>query len=182
MSTTTARKLDKIRRYSISLGRLARFLFVVTLLGAAVSLMFLLLQPGKWVGPMNVMGIQFTGIAVDGTVRAVAVLTVLLSTGVLANFFFHAIKLFGLYSAGEYFTAESVHHIRQIGITLLLVPAIWLIGALAAWIFGRDLPPGAGMALVSAPIGQLVSGIIVIFVSWLMDLARELREEQDLVV
>jgi hypothetical protein len=106
----------------------------------------------------------------------------LLSTGLLARFFSHAIKLFGLYSVGVYFTAESVNHIRQIGITLLLVPAVWLIGPLSAWIFGADFSPDAGISLVSAPMGQLISGIIVIFVSWLMDLARELREEQDLVV
>jgi hypothetical protein len=174
MTMTTARKLERIRRYSISLRRLAGFLFVITLLGAVVSLLFILLQPGKWVGPMDVIGIRFTGIAVHGTVRAFAALTVLLSAGVLARFFFHAIKLFGLYSQGMYFTAQSVAHIRQLGITLLLVPAVWLIGPLAVLVLGSAASPDAGVSLVSAPTGQLFSGFIVIFVSWLM--------EQDLVV
>ena len=153
-----------------------------TLLGAAVSLLFILFKPGKWAGPMDVIGIRFTGIPVDGTVRAVAALTVLLSAGVVARFFLHAIKLFGLYSQGAYFTAESVAHIRQLGITLMLVPGVWLIGPLAVLILGSATPPEPGVSLVSAPTGQLFSGFIVIFVSWLMDLARELREEQDLVV
>jgi Protein of unknown function (DUF2975) len=182
MTMTTARKLERIRRYSISLRRLARFLFVVTLLGAVVSLLFILFQPGKWVEPMDVIGIRFTGMGADGTVRAFAALTVLLSAGVLARFFFHAIKLFGLYSRGAYFTAQSVAHIRQLGITLMLVPGVWLIGLLAVLTHGSATSPEAGISLVSAPTGQLVSGLIVIFVSWLMDLARELREEQELVV
>jgi hypothetical protein len=29
---------------------------------------------------------------------------------------------------------------------------------------------------------QLISGMIIIVVSWIMDVGRELREEQDLVV
>jgi len=180
MSMTTARKLERIRRYSISLRRLARLLLVVTLLGAAISLLLILV--GRWAAPVNIIGIRFSGIASDGTVRAVAALTVVLTAGIVAKFYFHSIKLFGLYAEGVLFTAESVAHIRQIGVTLLLVPAVWLVGALGALILGSQATADAGIALVSAPMGQLVSGIIVIFVSWLMDLARELREEQDLVV
>ena len=182
MSMTTARKLERIRRYSISLRRLARFLFVVTLLGAAVSLMFILFRPDRWFGPMDVIGIRFAGIAADGTVRAFAALTVVLSAAVVAKFFLHAIKLFGLYSQGEYFTAQSVAQIRQLGIALMLVPAVWLVGPLAMLILGSEASGDASVSLLSAPTSQLVSGFIVIFVSWLMDLARELREEQDLVV
>ena len=34
----------------------------------------------------------------------------------------------------------------------------------------------------SDPFTELVVGIVVIVVSWIMDVGRELREEQDLVV
>jgi hypothetical protein len=48
-----------------------------------------------------------------------------------------AMKLFGLYGEGVIFTAESVARIRRIGVTLLLVPGVWL-GAPIASIDGQE--------------------------------------------
>jgi hypothetical protein len=38
------------------------------------------------------------------------------------------------------------------------------------------------MILPSTPFDEVIAGTIIIVISWIMDVGRELREEQDLVV
>lgn len=42
--------------------------------------------------------------------------------------------------------------------------------------------PGTGLMGEGPVVNQLIVGMIIIIVSWIMDVGRELREEQDLVV
>ena len=112
----------------------------------------------------------------------IALIGTVLSSAILLKLDFHLIKLFGLYADGKIFTHDNVHEIRQIGITVLLFPALWVLGLLVPTFI-----PGEGLTTTittdgTDPFTEIIVGTIVLVVSWIMDVGRELREEQDLVV
>ena len=90
--------------------------------------------------------------------------------------FYHAYRLFGNYGRGEVFTAESARHIRQLGITVLL------------WFGTNILWASTATALEPAPMSiqfqsdALVTGPIIIVISWFMEMAAEMREENELTI
>lgn len=77
--------------------------------------------------------------------------------------------LFGLYRQGILFSAKNVRHIRSLGYYLMVNWAInyQLQGAL----HDMDLSTNA-----------LFIGLLIIFVSWIMDEGRKIQEEQELTV
>ncbi len=182
MSPETAEKLEKVKRYSTSLRRV--FGFALAVVGAAmvVYLIMLVVTPGRFDAPIDLIGIEYAGNPLEGTVGILAHVGTLLGLAVLLKFLLHLQKLFGLYAEGKIFTAEDVRQIRQIGITLLLFSALWLLGAIEALVVVPSAETAAHISVRSAPVGQLILGTIVIVASWIMDVGREMREEQDLVV
>ncbi|MFZ4396533.1 MAG: DUF2975 domain-containing protein [Kiritimatiellia bacterium] len=108
---------------------------------------------------------------------------------------YHLYKLFGHYSEGDIFTAESVAQIRQLGITFLLGAGAQVLGVLIGWIIAwqcgiaptvpikfdpSSLIPFTGGD--SGAIGSAVAGSVIILISWVMDTGRGLREESDLTI
>ncbi|HTS18724.1 MAG TPA: DUF2975 domain-containing protein [Verrucomicrobiae bacterium] len=89
---------------------------------------------------------------------------------------YHLYQLFGNYGRGDIFTTESAGQIRQLGITVLL----WY-GANLLWAF-------TAVAVQRTPVvGQfhsdsLVTGPIIIVISWFMEMAAEMREENELTI
>jgi hypothetical protein len=95
------------------------------------------------------------------------------------------IRIFDLYAAGKIFTDANVRHMRQIGVTIFLFSAYWLVDLALQFV-----PPSALAAFdtrqveinLNIPFGIVILGTVIVFFSWIMDVGRELREEQDLVV
>ncbi|MCH9683123.1 MAG: DUF2975 domain-containing protein [Deltaproteobacteria bacterium] len=84
----------------------------------------------------------------------------------------HVARLAAVYERGELFTAQSVHHLRWVGL-LALVMAV--------------LPHLAfdghhWSASVQVEVSGVLVALVLIFSSWVTDEARKLREEQDLVI
>jgi len=77
--------------------------------------------------------------------------------------------LFRLYRQGILFSARNVRHIRSLGYYLIVNWAIdyQMQGAL------RDMPLNTNSLFV---------GLLIIFVSWIMDEGRKIQEEQELTV
>jgi preprotein translocase subunit SecG len=76
----------------------------------------------------------------------------------------HLHRLFANYAEGHVFTAESVAQIRKLGFTLFLVAGLKLL------------------AERSFPFEALITGGLVILISWVMDAARNLREENEATI
>jgi hypothetical protein len=77
--------------------------------------------------------------------------------------------LFGLYRRGILFSARNVRHIRSLGYYLIVNWAIdyQMQGALRDMVLSTN---------------SLFIGLLIIFVSWIMDEGRKIQEEQELTV
>jgi hypothetical protein len=96
--------------------------------------------------------------------------------GVLLKCFYHLHRLFGNYSRGEIFTRESVGQLRQFGIACLLwgvMNFLW-ISSLA---FSMRPPQ-----TFQAHAGSFGIGVVIVVIAWFMDMAVDLREENELTI
>ncbi|WP_338669850.1 DUF2975 domain-containing protein [Pseudodesulfovibrio methanolicus] len=95
-------------------------------------------------------------------------------------------RLFGLFTAGEIFTGNTVKYIRRTGWTMLAGVILMPIHeALLTLVLTIHNPPGERLITISLESGDardlLVAGIIIL-VSWIMDEGRKLRETDELTV
>jgi hypothetical protein len=188
MVTDTAERLRRVQRYSASLRSLFLFLFV---LGAAVWMIVSIITLEGAIHPrpdpsIRIGNTEYSGGAVTGSLRAIGYVYASLTVAVALKLTFHLVRLFSLYADGKIFSAENVRQIRQIGVTVLLFPAAWIVGLVLPAILPAVGVTGAGGPPVFAQfvgsVQSVIFGLIVIIVSWIMDVGRQLREEQDLVV
>lgn len=189
MSPETEEKLAKVRKYSTSLRRVFNFFTAFVAIGGSVSLLILLTRSGDDV-TLAVWSLEFSGDEITGTLKLLAAVWILLVFGIALRLLRHLAALFDLYANGRIFTAENVREIRQIGISVFLFAITWIYAAGAKLLLlatGHPLPPsprdGSTLGLdVDFSVIQILAGIIIIVISWIMDVGRELREEQDLTV
>ncbi|WP_455203897.1 DUF2975 domain-containing protein [Kaarinaea lacus] len=116
------------------------------------------------------------------SVRMQLFLASLIPIGILTYGVFILIKLFRLYEKKIVFTAENVRHYRRLG----FVAISWVVGkviylpicSLILSFQQSDNNLFISLGLQSVDLFVLVTGVIVILVSWIMDEARRLEEEQ----
>jgi hypothetical protein len=175
MSKFAPARLEDVERVSRRVKQFFLLVAVLTVLGTLATLF------GEPV-PISLVGLGFHGEAVTAKVQTLWVIETVLSATIALKVFYHLIRLFGLYAEGKIFTPANVLQMRQVGLTLLLAPALWII------VFIVSLPEVASMSdewvriVPSFPGNGLVGGAIVVLVSWIMDVGRELRDEHDLVI
>src|SRR5690606_1944109 len=125
---------------------------------------------------------EYRGEAIPMAAHVVSWIGSLLGLAILLKLFFHLHKLFGHYAEGRIFEKENVQQIRQIGVTVLLFPILWISLALAP----NFIPAEGRTALLESdgagPLMELIAGAVILVVAWIMDVGREMREEQDLLV
>jgi hypothetical protein len=192
MSPETEARLAKVQKYSISLRRVFNFFAVIAVIGMPVSLLIVLTRGTTDASAtMVVFDRMFTGDEITWTLKALVSIWVLFLFGVTYKFLRHLARLFDLYAHGSIFTADNVCQIRQIGISVFLFLAGGVYAMLAKLLLlALDHPLGVAATSESQPIGpnfditatQILAGTIIIVVSWIMDVGREMREEQDLTV
>ena len=85
------------------------------------------------------------------------------------------LRLFGFFEKGFLFTAETVRYIQILG-------AIYVAGFLVHLIFYFLIPEVLRDTMLTLGTGDLLAGLFIIFVGWLLDEARKIREEQELTV
>jgi len=94
--------------------------------------------------------------------------------------------LFGRFGQGEMFSARTVGLLRRLGWTMLATQGLRVLhGSLVSLILTMDNPPGQhiiSVGLDSATLSETVTGVVIILASWVMDEARKLKEEQELVI
>ena len=115
----------------------------------------------------------------SGGARLVVVGLLAVTIGLAFKCGYHLHRLLGNCSRGEIFTKESAGQIRQWGIAC----ALWGVARFAILFLPRVpairayFRPGQVQGL-----GLVVNGLIIVAISWFMEMAAEMREEQDLVV
>jgi len=114
------------------------------------------------------------------TVPARLLLAVSVTLMMAVNFkvLYHLHRLFSNYGRGDIFTTESVGQIRQLGITALL----WA-GATFLWCFTAiALTQSHFPSFVQVHTDSLAIGAVIIIISWFMEMAAEMREENELTI
>jgi hypothetical protein len=182
MPSEAAKKLEQVQKYSISFRRLFRFLFVLVVLALVVQTILIVTGAEPYDTSVRIGHTEYSGDSIPRSIRAIAWIGVVLGSVVLLKLNFHLIKLFGLYADGKLFNSENVYHIRQIGITVLLFPALWVLGAIVPGFLPAEAVARDAVGSGHDPYTELIVGAIIIVLAWIMDVGRELREEQDLVI
>ena len=134
--------------------------------------------------PMGLDGVEFNISEVYGVTelvtdsdRVVLGFILALNCGVLFNCGYQLHRLLGNYSRGDIFTKESAGQIRKCGLACVLL-GIFDLGLELAPRFIANAhykEPGGGES-------QLCIGLVIVAISWIMEMAAEMREEQDLVI
>lgn len=159
--------------------RLKRIIHLVRWLLGAIVILFMVMGAWfladmfGWVETPAGVKISFSPLAtyvapfdIPGLVLFLAILrSGLFLTGILILFW-----LLDLFEAGKFFTAQSVRHIKSLGALVILD---WVLIKIL------DTTAHSGMEIT---IGQLVLGLLVYIVAWIMDEGRKIQEEQELTV
>ena len=133
-------------------------------------------------GTRTLAGVVFEGAAITEKIHSLYVVQMVLGAALTLKILYHFIRLMMLYSRGKLFTAESVAQIRQVGLTFACALVIWLIVLIGAAPEIAAAQDQWTNIMLSFPGGALMSSIFFLFAARLTNEARELREEQDLVV
>lgn len=95
-------------------------------------------------------------------------------------------RLFARFGQGEMFSGEAVGLLRRLGWAVLATQGLRVLhGSLTSLVLTMDNPPGRhiiSLGLDNATLAEVVTGVVVILASWVMDEARKLKEEQELVI
>ncbi len=175
MRPDTVKKLNKIRRFSTGLRVVCKCLLVLIALLFVAASVGVLAGGGVTIRSFDLL-FPVAEMALPARLGLIALLA--LSLGVIAKGFYHLIRLFGDYSRGEIFTTRAAGQIRQLGITAILwtgVNIIWLVAA-------RVLSAAPAPTTWQLHLDSLFIGVVVIAISWFMDAAAEMREENDLTI
>ncbi|MHB8388755.1 MAG: DUF2975 domain-containing protein [Acidobacteriaceae bacterium] len=165
-------KLQKIKKVSTLLRAICKVLLALitfTGLGAVVSVIF-------GVGGINYNNVIFETAGLPIGHRLFLGVVTALAFGVLFKCVYHLHRLFGNYSRGEIFTRESVGQLRQFGIACLLWGVVGFLWISSLAISSHPSKTFQGHA------DSLGIGVVIIVIAWFMDMAVDLREENDLTI
>ena len=191
MSPETEKKLAQVKKYSASLKTLFQLAAAFAGIAGLVSLLLVLTAPvgGEDTGrTIDFVGLSYSGDAITWPVKIVIAIGIALIFAIIISLLHNLAKLFAHYSQGEIFTAGSVRRIRDIGIAVFMFIAVWIYALVGAYILqllerGTTLQQTRTIGIgIPGPFAIVLTGIIIIIVSWVMDVGRELREEHDLTV
>ena len=104
--------------------------------------------------------------------QAAVVLENIFSLVVFLFWYRTALKLFGYFERGILFTAETVRCIQILGGVYIMK---FVVRLSFSFFLPADLYPDIGL-------NALFAGLLIIFIGWLIDEARKIREEQELTV
>ena len=175
-------RLRKIKKISGILRGMCKAFLVLCVLGFLVLTWILVISrspiPGGGHGIIRVgySGVDFNVYDLTDRNRVVVGILCALTLGIIFNCGYQLHRLLDNYSRGEVFTAESAGQIRKWGIACVLWGLVKLGWRLVPLVIANaNKKPGEGLSLV-------VNGLIIVAISWFMEMAAEMREEQDLTV
>jgi hypothetical protein len=176
-------RLARIKKISWILRWLCKAFLVLCVFGFLKSARFLATSRCQISGVVHCIYIQsFNGVTYNvsdltGRDRVVLSVILTLSWGVIFNCGYQLHRLLDNYSRGEVFTTESAGQIRNWGIACVLWGVLDLGWTLMPHMLvnARNEQPGGGLSLVG-------NGLVIVAISWFMEMAAEMREEQELII
>jgi hypothetical protein len=174
MRPETEKKLKKIKRLSNVLRTICKVLLAIVSCGFLAGMVGILAGRGT-------LAISDISILLNPlTVHARLVLAVVFALAMAVNFkvLYHLHRLFGNYGRGDIFTTESAGQIRQLGIAALLQAGANFLWASTAIALAQSHLP----ASFQFHADGLFIGPVIIAISWFMEMAAEMREENELTV
>lgn len=180
--------MERIKRVSAWL----RWLFMAALAGAPVldALFWMLATPALLAEPGAVGVSCLSGLPVSDplpwSARLLALGASLLPLAANMAALYFLARLFRLYACGEIFTRRNVRCIRFVGYAVLARQAVDpFFQALVSASLTLHNPAGervVALGLSDANLTALVTGLVVLLVSWVMDEGRRLQEADALVI
>jgi hypothetical protein len=179
MTVEATLTLENVRKCSSYLSRLFKILLWLTAATFIVQTVLILIGDETF-GYVRIGLTEYSGGSVPAAAQVIAWINSLAVLGIFLKLNLHLARLFDHYAEGKIFGRENVHQIQQIGITVMLFPILWILVAIAP----AFIPVDGRTALMeydgAGPLPEVLLGAIILVVSWIIDLGRELREEQDL--
>lgn len=96
--------------------------------------------------------------------------------------FWFLYKLLGLYRAGIIFTADNVAAIRKIGWAIASIDIVGMVLTLATGPILTILHISPSHISARLEVGFLIVGLFVVLIAYVMDMGRELKEQDSLVI
>ena len=165
-------KLQKIKKVS----SIFRMICKVLLILIAVVGVLCAVCVAYGVGDINIDNMIFSTAGLTLSLRLILGAVTAVAFGTLFTCVFHLHLLFGNYSRGEVFTRESVGQLRKFGVACLL----WGVMSFV-WVLSLALTANP-MKSFPAHFDSFAIGVIIIVIAWFMDIAVDLREENDLTI
>jgi hypothetical protein len=165
-------KLEKIKKVSVIL----RVICAVAMVLIALIGLSCVVCVAFGVGGVNYDNVLFQTAGLTLAHRLVLGAVTALTFGILFKCVYHLHRLFGNYFRGEIFTRESVGQLRQFGIACLLWGAmnfLWLVSLATSTHPAKTFHGHAD---------SFVIGAVIILIAWFMDMAVDLREENELTI
>jgi Protein of unknown function (DUF2975) len=188
MRPETQKKLERIRRIGKVLSGVWWGLIVVTSLLLFVAVIRMVAGHGVGISGLSMtitsnpvataFGMTIPLDALGIPQRVVLAMIVALALAVQLKALTHLRRLFNSYSRGSVFTVEAAHEIRQIGISAMLWVIPNILWVIACFFLAREQMPTS----IHLELGAVALGLVVTFVSWFMDAAAELREENEMTI
>ena len=135
-----------------------------------------------------ILNLQVSALAHSNPARFQAALFMGVSTICWTLETWFAYRLFSFYARGDLFTADIVHALRQIGYISILIGCWNAFKMYYLFGFPSDSHPAVFdiVSRLSVILVQLVFSVVpsfvTIFIAWIMDEGRKIREEQELTV
>lgn len=179
MNTRAQTPLEKIQKVSKIVRMGCKIFGGLALFSILLLLVMIITGKGAWPLdggdkiPMN----QFTTGA-----KILAITVVILGSAVAFKGIYHLHKLFANYAKGEIFTTGCVAQIKQLGITFLLAGGLSILELPVGPILIKLCKPATATVVFDYPFFSLLTGGLIILLSWVMDAGRGLREEGELTI
>lgn len=177
-----ARQHDNAQRIARTSAVLRQACVVMMVAVIAIPAAFwTLAQDGSGVLPTYEIGYSLTP-----ATRVMAFMVTLLPGLLLVRALAVLRRLFGLYRDGAYFSAANVACFRQLGWTAIgWVAAQFVFGGVLSVALTANNGPGERVLALTAKgadVTALFAGVVLLVISWVMDEARRLDEDQAQII
>jgi len=173
MGEDTREKLRRIKRVSIFARSICRGLLVITAIVGLCCVVCVIFG----VGEIGYGGARFSTAGLNLGLRLALGLMTAAAMGALVKCFYHLHRLFGKYSRGEVFTRECVGQLRRFGVACLL----WGVTSFA-WILSLAFSVHSEKTFAYGRADAIALGVIILTIAWFMDMAVDLKEENELTI
>ncbi|OGT31770.1 MAG: hypothetical protein A3E87_02190 [Gammaproteobacteria bacterium RIFCSPHIGHO2_12_FULL_35_23] len=180
--------MTKIKRVSLFF----RIVFQVIFLGVPIFLAIAWINAPR---PLNFgffeIDMIYRGIVIQpilsNETKILGFLVCIIPTGLALYVLYCLIKLFRLYEQGTVFSLVNVQYLRNIGYALLIgqIVLLPLYEALISVVLSWHNPHGYREMIISVQgrnLGMLLTGLLVILISWIMAEACKLQEDHQLTI